>query len=134
MIVGLLGSLTLFGQETVPRVMVAPEYSGVAIGAGVSGQVTIEIQVEPTGAVRLLQVQGHPLLRQKSQDAAKKWIFETGAAGRKQVITFIFRLLPAKGVEEDEVRFLSPLTIEVSKRLPDVQPLPGEKARKPGNP
>ncbi len=84
--------------------------------------------------MRLLKVEGNSLLRQKSQDAAKKWMYDSGTAGTRQIITFIFRLLPAKGAEEDEVRFLSPLTIEVSRRLPDIQPLPGRKPKNPPNP
>jgi hypothetical protein len=115
----------LVGQEALPRVMAAPQYSGVAIAAGVSGNVSIKVQVAPAGGVRLLEVTGHVLLRQNSQDAAKKWTFDPSSAGTKQVITFIFRLLPAKApAEDEELRFVSPLTVEVSKRLPDVQHLP----------
>ena len=66
-------------ESEIPKIIkkVEPEYPEVARVARISGDVSIEVVVDQTGAVTKTKiVQGPPLLQEAALDAVKQWTFE----------------------------------------------------------
>ena len=115
---------------------VAPIYTPIAVLAKVSGDVSVEVTIGSDGKVNATNVlNGNKLLIHTSLEAAKRWRFQTGGAGRKAVLKFSFRILP-KGTPEEELStvFMPPFSIEIRRTIPEqtVNYDPAAKAKKAG--
>ncbi len=106
---------------------VAPNYPPVASAARASGTVVVEVKVDGAGAVSSAEyVSGHPLLKQTSVDAARRWRFAVGSGeggARTARLTFLFGYRDDKperpGADQyDLVTFVPPYTVEVRKAVP----------------
>jgi TonB family protein len=63
-----------------------PVYPPIAMAAHVSGDVTLSVLVDASGAVHTIRVaSGPPMLQQASVDAAKKWTFKPMTIGARAV-------------------------------------------------
>lgn len=72
---------------------VAPPYPPIAAAARAGGVVMIEVKIDAAGRVSsAMPWSGHPLLRQATLDAAKRWEFnpEAGAETRAARLFFVF--------------------------------------------
>jgi|ERR671926_601752 TonB family protein len=72
----------------------APWFPSVAKAAKAFGDVVVEVEVNASGAVSSARaVEGHPLLRKVSEDAASRWKFagDEKAGARRARLTFSFR-------------------------------------------
>lgn len=127
----LVGAAWGCGEGTVggPRVVsaVAPVFPDVAAQARVSGELVIEIKVDPGGAVTETRiVDGFRLFREMGRTfeaTARRWRFEPGGNSvRSARLTFVFRMMPSDTPEEDLAPvFTPPYRVEVRRRPP---PLP----------
>ena len=52
-----------------------PTYPTTAKAAGVEGVVRVFVLVDEKGKVIVISSQGHPMLKQAAEDAARKWTF-----------------------------------------------------------
>ena len=96
-----------------PRVLAtsAPAYPALARAAKISGSVIVDVEVDASGAVNSVRaVQGHPMLRDVSKDAAKHFRFVPDVKERLRTarVAFTFRQLD---VDERTTRVLSPLIL-----------------------
>lgn len=96
-----------------PRVLStsAPAYPALARAARINGSVIVDVEVDASGVVNLVRaVQGHPMLRDVSKDAAKHFRFMPVANERLRTarICFTFRQLD---VDERTTSILSPLIL-----------------------
>lgn len=95
-----------------------PAYPPLARAACVQGRVAVVVTLDQDGKVTNVETLfGHPLLRQLSEAAARLWTFEPvrdGGVQRRQVIKFVFRILPFE-TPPKKVRavFLTPTDVEV---------------------
>ncbi len=95
-----------------------PAYPPLARAACVQGRVAVVVNVDQDGKVTNVETLfGHTLLRPAAEAAARLWMFESaknGSIQRRQVIKFIFRILPFEATSK-KVRptFLTPTDVEV---------------------
>lgn len=100
---------------------VAPAYPLMAVASNTSGKVVVEAQVNATGKVTSARaINGHPLLSQAAENAARHWRFTPAASDagtRTVVLIFVFRIMP-KGTAIDELTpvFMPPYQVEVRHR------------------
>jgi TonB family protein len=81
----------------------APQFPPIAKAANAYGDVIVEVEVDASGSVSATRaIEGHPLLRRPSAEAASRWRFAADAkAGlRKARLTFSFRKAETR---EDEI-------------------------------
>jgi TonB family protein len=100
---------------------VAPVYPMVAVYSSTTGEVTVKLTIDKTGAVISAKViQGHRLLAASAEDAAKKWRFGAGSGDAEITVGFVFRILP-KGTQEAELatRFRAPYQMEIRRVIPE---------------
>lgn len=97
---------------------VAPAYPVLAVVSNTSGTVEVQVKVNTTGEIIFARsVNGHPLLRQKAEDTAKRWRFvavDAGTGVRLASLTFVFRIMPKETAEDDLTStFMPPYQVEV---------------------
>ena len=81
-----------------PKVMVAPWIPSLAMLLHVGGNVVVDVEIDSSGKVRSARaVDGHPLLRSVSVEAASAWIFEPGAGPRALKLIFVWPRLFGEG-------------------------------------
>lgn len=125
-LVGLICGLTVAGHpqssatdQPVVISAVAPIFPPLANAARVSGDVLIETQIDAAGVVTSARADGHPLLRNACEAAAKRWRFarvEEDSGIRNARLTFSFRALQKKLPEDDITPvFYPPYRVEVMK-------------------
>jgi len=100
---------------------VAPAYPVVAVASNTSGTVQVEVKVNTAGEVIFAQsIDGHPLLRQKAENTARRWRFmpvANDARVRLVTLTFVFRIMSKETVVDDLTPvFTPPYQIEVRHR------------------
>src|SRR6266481_6670133 len=105
-------------QELQPIEAVAPVYPVMALNAGVSGTVSLEVQVDQHGVVTSVRtLVGPELLRKVSERAASRWRFRPtpeSAGSRSEDLIFVFSLMQGSPTSDDLVPiFLPPYQIEV---------------------
>jgi TonB family protein len=100
--VALISTLIMVGifwaQTTVAPVgdlrlqhFTSPEYPRLARQAMQSGDVTVNVTVDPSGTVSDLSAKSpYPLLEGPTKEAVRKWRFEPSSGGRKGTIFFHF--------------------------------------------
>ena len=92
-IVGLFGAQTTVapvGELRLQR-FTSPEYPRLARQAMQSGDVTVNVTVDPSGTVSDLSAKSpHPLLEGPTIEAVRKWRFEPSSSGGKGAIFFHF--------------------------------------------
>lgn len=82
-----------------PKLMVAPWVPPLAVLVHVGGKVVVDVKVDTTGKVRSANaVEGHPLLRRATVDAAMRWEFERLSEPTDLRLTFIWPRLLGPGV------------------------------------
>ncbi len=99
----------------------APVYSAMAITARISGSVVVEVQVSERGAVTAATaLEGDPLLRESSIDAARLWRFQPQGAAHQAKLIFSFRFMP-KNTPYPELGtvFRPPYWVEVRRISPE---------------
>ncbi|HEX8566085.1 MAG TPA: energy transducer TonB [Pyrinomonadaceae bacterium] len=120
-----------------PKVVaaLAPVYPAVARAVGASGDIIIEVKINSQGKVTSANaISGHPLLRDVSSIASKRWKFENvedNKSERKTQLTFSYKV--ARKKEGIGVYFNPPYRIEIiSEEVPDSTglPLKANKAKK----
>lgn len=100
---------------------VAPVYPLVAVYSSTTGEVTVKLTINKTGAVTSAKViQGHRLLAAAAEEAASKWRFAAGSGDTEITVAFVFRILP-KGTPDAELatRFRAPYQMEIRRVIPD---------------
>lgn len=103
---------------------VAPVFPPNAVAVGLSGDVTVEVEVDERGEVRgARHIGAHPLLRKPSESAARRWRFAPLAIGEKKRVVrliFSFRIMPLN-TPADELSsvFVLPYRIEVRREKPE---------------
>lgn len=100
---------------------VAPAYPLMAVASNTSGTVVIEAQVNAAGeVVSARAVDGHSLLRQAAENAARRWRFTPvagGASTHAVTLTFIFRIMPRETTADELTPvFTLPYQVEVRHR------------------
>jgi TonB family protein len=100
---------------------VAPAYPVLAVASNTSGTVEVEVKVSASGEViSARSVNGHPLLRQKAEDTARRWRFipaVNDASVRPATLTFVFRIMPKETAGDDLTpMFTPPYQVEVRNR------------------
>jgi len=96
---------------------VAPVYPLVAIAAGVSGSVVVQVQVDRQGNVTSTRtIDGPKLLRTAAEHTARRWLFSATdePATREARLVFSFKLVPKDtAVDELSPIFMPPYQVEV---------------------
>jgi TonB family protein len=110
-----------------PSVVVAtsPPYPIIARHAHISGDIAVDVSVNPGGEVVLAKaLEGHPLLNITAERAAKQWRFAPAASGssiRTAVLTFSFRLMPKCAPATDLTPvFYPPYKVEIRGETPPI--------------
>ncbi|MBX3282427.1 MAG: energy transducer TonB [Acidobacteria bacterium] len=123
----LIGTETIHAQEQ-PLKIVIPAYPLLLLHLPASGSVTIEMQIDKTGAVTAVALKdGNKLFFQPTRRAALQWKFPKGHTDslRISVMTFKFTLLPSDAEpEEATIVFTSPDLIEIKARMVEIEPSP----------
>jgi len=84
-----------------PRLMVAPSIPRLAVMVRVGGNVVVDLKVDTAGKVRVANVvEGHPLLRTATLDAAMRWEFEPLSEPTDLRLTFVWPRLLGQGQEK----------------------------------
>ncbi|HEX7294512.1 MAG TPA: TonB family protein, partial [Pyrinomonadaceae bacterium] len=73
---------SLSGRE---RKRVMPIYPVTAKTAGVVGVVRVFVIVDEKGKVNITRSEGHPMLKQAAEDAARKWTFPPTMVGNRVI-------------------------------------------------
>jgi TonB family protein len=105
------GSHWTWSAVKQPQVIVtsAPKYPPLARAARISGSVIVDVDVDAVGVVTSVRlVQGHPLLRDASKDAATRFRFQPAEnkSVRTARLAFTFRHF-----DVDQERIISPLIL-----------------------
>jgi TonB family protein len=109
-------------EEAVVVTHDAPRYPPIAGAARATGNVIVEVNIDPSGAVKSAAViEGHPLLRMVSESSAMKWQFNhaDNNINRTARLIFAFHILPTDCV--GDVIYLPPVypasyLVEVRRR------------------
>jgi TonB family protein len=108
----LLSTIASVGFQGSPRFPVRPQpltteipkYPPIARAACVQGAVALLVDVDSTGKVTAADIlYGHPLLRRTAEAAARAWTFDAAkddSGGRREVIRFVFHILPFETPEK----------------------------------
>jgi len=127
------GSSQTRDNPAVLKAVAPSDYPAIAAQAHVGGRVTVEVAIDPAGAVaeaRLVDVDGPPKIF--AQDwyelLAREWQFasDQGASDLRKVrIEFIFRLMP-RGTPREKLAtlFIPPYQVEVREEEPERVKLP----------
>jgi TonB family protein len=88
----------LLPSQPRPATTVIPKYPPIARAACIQGPVTVVVEIDSTGKVVEADVlYGQALLWQTAADAARGWTFDAvkdGSGMRREVLRFVFRILP----------------------------------------
>jgi TonB family protein len=126
LLIGFLLGLTVVGrpqssatEQPVVVSAAAPLFPVLANAARVSGDVFVETQIDAAGVVTSARAEGHPLLRNACEVAAKRWRFasvQKDGGNRTARLTFSFLALQEK-LPDDEITpvFYPPYRVEVRK-------------------
>jgi TonB family protein len=107
-----LPSIASLGFQGPPRFPVRPQpltreipkYPPIARAACVQGAVAVLVDVDSTGKVIAADIlYGHALLRRTAETAARAWTFDASkddSSGRREVIRFVFHILPFETPEK----------------------------------
>lgn len=121
-VVAVIGLAETPAKQRAVASAVVPAYPLMAVAANAGGTVVIEAQVNAAGEVVTTRaVNGHSLLRQAAENAARRWRFTptaVSASTHAVSLTFIFRIMP-RGTAADELTpvFTLPYQTEV-RHLP----------------
>jgi hypothetical protein len=113
------------GQELnqQPRLIeaIAPVYPMLTVYSATTGDVSVRVEIEKSGAVSVATaIDGHKLLQPAAESAAKQWRFEPGISSQEARLIFSFRILPKEATETElSTRFRSPYNIEVRRVIPE---------------
>src|SRR5882672_3336805 len=103
---------------------VASSYPRIAVTAGASGTVIVEVQVDARGTVTSVHTVGRTtVLAKAAENSAKRWIFgTTDESNNTRVVrlTFLFKIMP-HDTPSDELSpiFMPPYGIEVRATVPE---------------
>lgn len=117
-------------QQPVVVLPVVPEYAILEAVARISGNVMIDLAIDPSGRVREVQpITGHPLLKRLAETAARRWEFSETDQGslRKARLFFSFRLLDKLDSQIIKSVFLSPYRIEIRHGIPSIDTAVGSR-------
>lgn len=94
---------------------VAPVYPVMAAVSNTGGEVTVEVEVSPNGKVASARaVEGHDLLRQAAENAARRWRFKSAQNTTTVRLAFVFRIMPRETPMDDLApTFMPPYQVEV---------------------
>jgi TonB family protein len=112
-------------QENAPlkiEAAIAPIYPQLAILSATGGDVVVQVKINAGGYITSAKVvDGHKLLREASLNAARRWQFSSGEAGREVQLTFSFRVMP-KNTPQIELTpiFKPPYKVEVRRVIPEI--------------
>jgi hypothetical protein len=129
--------------EPAPVKAVAPIYPVIASASGVSGTVTVEVEIDQHGVVKLVRsVSGPKALQPAAEHSAGLWLFNTtdeSTGKRVATLTFVFDLVPGDPPAVELMpSFFPPYRIEVRGTKPnfihrvDSDP-PMKRGKKPRN-
>ena len=112
------GQIPVDKLEITPTRVVPPIYPAVALAAGISGTVVVEIAIDPDGAVKSARsVSGPRLLEDVANAAATRWKFNstpsTGARTARLVFDFV-RLTGDPPSAPVVPIFFPPFTVEIN--------------------
>jgi hypothetical protein len=134
-----IGGTTVFSVQSTesPAVVLAvvPAYGPSARSAHASGEVPVDVVINPEGVVTSAKaLSGHAVLRVHSEKAALRWKFveAVGGAGERHArLAFVYRLVPSVTpyYEITPAVFSPPYKIEVTNMLPEQTPLPSTRRR-----
>ena len=93
-----------FPLRPQPLTTELPKYPAIARASCTQGAVGLLVNVDSTGNVTATEIlYGHPLLRRSAEAAARAWIFDASkddSIGRREVVRFVFRILPFETPEK----------------------------------
>ena len=117
------GSTRDCGGIDKPRVVSAqaPHYPRLALAAGVSGTVVVEVVIDSDGVVTSLKaIEGHRVLVEGALAAARRWHFEQAASDvdRSTRLSFVFVALPTASGDGESTVCYNPDRIEVRRKIP----------------
>jgi TonB family protein len=76
-------------RKVVNRVV--PAYPEMARTMNLKGNVKVEVVVDPSGAVKSVEIKGgHPVLAKSAENAVSKWKWETAARQTREVVEIKF--------------------------------------------
>ncbi len=108
--------------DTAPGVKsaVAPKYPALILAGRIYGEVLVRVTIDSAGDVKQAKVtEGHPMLREAAEEAARQWKFEAGAAPKRvAVLNFSFVILADDAKEKSGTVFQPPLGIEIRQKPP----------------
>jgi Gram-negative bacterial TonB protein C-terminal len=111
------------GQVSVVQA-VAPPYPPEAISTKsvITGDVRVNVQIDPSGAVVSARaIGGHPLLYKAAEAASRRWLFssvDAQSSMRAVQLSFAFRVEDYKTPDELGTIFKPPFAIEIRGSLP----------------
>lgn len=111
-------------HHTSPSIEAAtsPVYPQIALLSATGGDVVVQVHIGANGQVISAKViEGPKLLQEASLDAAHRWSFSSGEAGREAQLTFSFRVMP-KTTAQIELTpvFKPPYKVEVRGVVPEI--------------
>jgi TonB family protein len=112
-------------EQPAVAVAISPPYPIIARHAHASGEVSVEVGINPGGEVVSAKASGgHPLLNGAAERAAKEWQStpsSSGSSARKANLTFSFRLMPrCAPVTELKSIFYPPYKVEIRSEKPPI--------------
>ncbi|MDQ1637688.1 MAG: hypothetical protein QOF62_1027 [Pyrinomonadaceae bacterium] len=119
---------------------IVPPYNAIARTAHVSGEITVDVEINSFGKVVSAKMSGHPLLAKSAKEAAEQWCFvptSENSIKRRATLVFAFRLMRGCSPATDLTPiFYPPYKIEVRGETPprtcsDCSPEEQEKLRCP---
>lgn len=124
----LLVAASKTAAQEQPVKIVVPAYPLLLLHLPASGSVTIEMQIDKTGAVTAATMKdGSKLFYQPARRAAMQWKFPKTRtdARRTFAVTFKFTLLPSEAAPEDAtITFSPPNLVEIKARRVEIDPSP----------
>ena len=116
-------------ETTRVLVAVAPGYPPLALGSGITGEVTVRVVVNAMGVVTSAKVtDGHRLLREGCKEAGLQWKFtpaqDEGKTERSMELKFAFFIAPSDtATAKLTTVFKHPNRIEITRRIPQSEKL-----------
>lgn len=128
LVLSITGNLSFQAQSARQPIVIqaaAPVYPFLATFARVSGTVVVEVRIGEKGDVTAVRtIEGHELLRQAAENAARQWVFtplENQADLRTGRLVFTFKLLPSDTPPAELMAvFKLPDTVEIKGTVPQV--------------
>ncbi len=112
-------------SQPQPHTTVLPTYPPIARAACLQGPIAVVVDVDSMGkVVETDALYGHPLLRRAAENAARGWTFEAAEEGsglRREVLRFVFRILPFE-VSEKKLKAVWSSRTEVEIRTHPSEP------------